>query len=191
MRKLRVSVFCVLAALGLSACSWSSGSGSENSGSTESGVMSSFRETFSIGKRVDLANGETTDTWCPPVDVMKGGSILRTGSSAQVSTQLTLRHFARECVLQADNNVRVKVGVMGFALLGPGGRAGTLRAPVHIVIKDGEKIIAQRMNSSTVTIPQGRAQGEFIMVEDNIIVPAAHANSFEIEVGLAAGRRRR
>jgi len=192
MKKLSVYTLCSALALSVSACSWTSESGSEGeSGGAVSSTMASFRNAFSFGKAPQMREGESVDTWCPPIDVSEGGANIRIGSRDTVSTQVTLRHFSRECILQQDDNVRVKVGVLGYALLGPGGRAGTIRAPVHMIIKDGNKIIAQRVSSPSVSISGDTARGEFYVVEDNIIVPAASAYSFEIEVGLGSGRKKR
>jgi hypothetical protein len=41
-----------------------------------------------------------------------------------------------------------------------------------------------------VAIPAGDTQGTFSIIEENIVIPAANVNDFEIEVGLGAGSRR-
>ncbi len=188
MGKLRLTAVSVLLAFGVSACSLSSDNSQESSGeeSNSPGVMSSLRNSFSLNKSQNLDAGETADTWCPPVDVMKDGANLKVGNA-----QLTLRHFARECVLLPNKTVRVKVGVVGFALLSQSGRPGSLRAPVHILIKDGDSILGQRVSSPSVVIPPGTARGEFILVEENFIVPEGSINSFDIEIGLSSGGRKR
>lgn len=129
------------------------------------------------------------DVYCPPVIISDGGSAIQTRG-----TQITLGQLARECAGQPDGSTLVKIGVEGRALLGTGGSAGRFDVPVQIVVKDRSAVFANRTRRVSVAIPAGDAQGSFTVVEGNIVVPAASANSFEIEVGLgtraiAGGRR--
>ncbi len=125
------------------------------------------------------------DVYCPPIDVFEGGSTLRTGSS-----QIVLGQLARECVGQPDGTTLVKIGVEGRALLTAGGGGGRYTAPVRIVAKRGSTVFANRSRSVAVAIPAGDTQGAFSIIEENIVIPAAEANTFEIEVGLGSGGRR-
>ena len=193
MKKLLTYAFCAVAALSLSACS-SRPSGESDpaaapSSQSDSGLMSSFRDAFSIGKVPPMNPGETIDTWCPPVDTTEGGANIRNGTGSNVTTQISLRHFARECVLLPDNTVRVKVGLMGLVILGPAGRPGTIQVPVHITVKHGNTVIAQRTPASSVVISPETSRGEFIVVEENIMVPEEANQAFSIEIGLRGSRR--
>jgi hypothetical protein len=138
------------------------------------------------------------DVYCPTVDIMDGGSAIqvyaggRAGDASALRSQVSISNLARECLGQPDGSTLVKVGVEGRALLGVGGGAGRFNVPVQIVVKGGSGIIANRSRQMSVAIPSGDTQASFTVVENGIVVPAAHANSFEIEVGLggrAAGRR--
>ena len=134
---------------------------------------------------------EPEDAYCPTVGVSEGGSVIQMSRS-----QVTLGQLARECLGQADGSTLVKVGVHGRALLGVGGSAGRFDVPVRVVVRQGDRIIANRVRRTAVQIPPGDTQGSFAIVEDGIVVPASAAQDFDIEVGLGGGaeggaRRRR
>jgi hypothetical protein len=69
------------------------------------------------------------------------------------------------------NEISVKIGIEGRALLGPSGSPGTFAAPVRFVIKRGDKVMVSRLQRTTVTIPAGETGASFIMIEDNLLVP--------------------
>ena len=139
---------------------------------------------------------EIRDVYCPTVDVTDGGSSLQVrggGDAGSIRSQIALGDIARECLGQPDGSTLVKVGVEARALLGVGGSAGRYDVPVQIVVKDGSTVFANRSRRVPASIPAGQTQTTVSVVEEGIVVPAASANSFEIEVGLggraAAGRR--
>ncbi len=171
---------------------------------TTSGDGGGFTDFFSFGgskiaesgARVVTDVDPSPDTYCPRVEVMEGGAAIsisgRSSESALTRSQAVLRRFARECLLMPNGTVTVKVGVMGLVLVGAGGRAGTYNVPVRIVLKDGDTVLAQRVKSVPTTVSSETSQGEFQLVEEDLTIPAAHVNSFEIVVGLggAPGGRR-
>ncbi|NIX76706.1 hypothetical protein [Microvirga terricola] len=141
------------------------------------------------------------DVYCPPVDIVDGGSAIqafaggRVGDTGGLRSQIAISQLARECTGRPDGTTVVKVGVEGRALLGVGGGAGRYDVPVHIVVKRGSTVIANRSKQVAVAIPAGDNQATFAVVEEGIVVPSSDVNSFEIEVGLggqkaATGRRR-
>ena len=136
---------------------------------------------------------ETRDVYCPTVEVLDGGSVIRVGDAGSVRSQIALGELARECVGQPDGSTLVRVGVEARALLGAGGSAGRYDVPVQIVVKDGSTVFANRSRRVAAAIPAGQTQTTVSIVEEGIVVPAPSANNFEIEVGLgaraAAGRR--
>ncbi|MBM6578894.1 hypothetical protein ILT44_01770 [Microvirga sp. BT689] len=136
------------------------------------------------------------DVYCPTVDVTDGGAALQVrggGEAGSVRSQITLGEVARECIGQPDGSTLVKIGVEARALLGVGGSSGRYDIPVQIVVKDGSTVFANRSRRVAAAIPAGQTQTNVSIIEDGIVVPAAYANSFEIEVGLGsrapAGRR--
>jgi hypothetical protein len=128
---------------------------------------------------------EIEDVYCPPITVASGSSSIQAGSG-----QIIIGQMARECVGQPDGSTLVKIGVEGRALMSSGGGGGRFTAPVHMVVKNGSTVLANRSRAVGVAIPAGDTQGSFSIVEDGIVVPPSAANSFEIEVGLG-GRARR
>jgi hypothetical protein len=143
------------------------------------------------------------DIYCPAIGISEGGAALQAysgghvGDSAALRSQITLGRTARQCTSHPDGSTVVSVGVEGRALLGMGGSAGRFDVPVRIVVKRGSTVIASRLRRMAVMIPAGDTQGSFVAVEEGIVVPAADAQDFEIEVGLGgagpetSGRRRR
>jgi hypothetical protein len=141
---------------------------------------------------------QTEDVYCPIIEVSEGGSAIQAysggavGDATRLRSQIALGELARECLGQPDGSTLVRVGVEGRALLGAGGSAGRYDVPVHIVVKRGSTIIANRTRRVAVAIPAGQTQGGFSVVEDSILVSPGDAKSFEIEVGLGgrtSGRR--
>ncbi len=124
--------------------------------------------------------------YCPPIDVPEGGAAIQASGGR---SQITLGQVARECTPRADGSVSVKLGIEGRALLGPSGAPGRFEAPIFIAIKRNGAVVASRARRVAVTIPSGSAQGAFAIVEDGVVVPAAAAKDYDIEVGLGGGAR--
>ena len=179
-----------LAVLGLSALT---GCGAPGEGGFGVGDM-----LLTAGTRQAPAQAVATeDVYCPTIEVVDGGAALQVrggGEEGSIRSQVTLGELARECIGQPDGSTLVKVGVEARALLGVGGSAGRYDVPVHIVVKDGSTVFADRSRQVAAAIPAGQTQTTVSVIEDGIVVPASYANSFEIEVGLggrAASSRRR
>ncbi|MCJ2034584.1 hypothetical protein [Methylobacterium sp. J-068] len=129
--------------------------------------------------------------YCPTVEVPEGGAAIRVGGEgAGLRHQVTLGRVARECTRLQDGTLSVKVGVEGQVLLGPAGAPGRFDAPVTITIKSGGKAIVSRVRRVAVPVPAGQAQGLFSLVEDNLVVPAALSQNYDIEVRLGAAPQR-
>lgn len=129
--------------------------------------------------------------YCPTVTVPEGGAAIqvyggRGGDGANLRHQITLGRVARECNRLQDGTLSVKVGVEGQVLLGPVGAPGRFEAPVSFAIKVGDKAIVARQRRVAIQVPAGQAQGLFSLVEDNLIVPAAMSQNYDIEVRLGA-----
>lgn len=147
-------------------------------------------------KQAPAQTAQIGDVYCPTIDVVDGGSALQVrggGEAGSVRSQVALGEVARECVGQPDGSTLVKIGIEARALLGVGGSSGRYDIPVQVVVKDGSAVFANRSRRVAAAIPAGQTQTTVSIIEDGIVVPAANANSFEIEVGLGgrapAGRR--
>ena len=167
-----------LAALGLTALA---GCGAPGEDGASLGNMVLFAGTTVPPARP----AEIEDVYCPPITVASGSSSIQAGSG-----QIIIGQMARECVGQPDGTTLVRIGIEGRALLTAGSGGGRYSAPVRIVAKRGSTVFANRSRTVGVAIPAGDTQGTFSIIEENIVIPAAEANTFEIEVGLGSGGRR-
>lgn len=128
--------------------------------------------------------------YCPTVDVPEGGAAMQTlggrgeGAAGSIRSQATLGRLARECALQADGTVRVKVGAEVRVLLGPGGAPGRFEVPITFLIRHDEKTVMTRQQRMTVTVAPGEAQGFASTVEDGLVVPAGMVQDYEIMAGI-------
>jgi hypothetical protein len=185
MRNGGKAVLAALGLAGLTACGGSAGGSSMSIGDMllTGGTSAMPAQPAVIG-----------DPYCPMVSVIEGGAAIQPGGRAggpdAMRGQISLGHLARECQAQPDGSVLVKVGVEGLALEGAAGGIGRATVQVHIVVKSGSTIIADRVRTAAVAIPPGQTQAVFAVVEDGIVVPPAVAESYEIEVGLGGAPAR-
>ncbi|HYF54517.1 MAG TPA: hypothetical protein VEA41_09685 [Salinarimonas sp.] len=129
------------------------------------------------------------DIDCPSVDVSDaairsyaGG---RQGQYEALRHQISIANVARECAVQDDGSIRVRVGVQGRVLIGPaGGSGGRFDAPVTVVVRSNAAVFASRARRVAVSVPAGETGADFTAVEDAITVPASVGDNFEILVGL-------
>lgn len=139
---------------------------------------------FNSTEAPDVAKPATEAIYCPQVDIFEGGAYLPIGRGGQA----TITDLARECNVREDGTVLVKVGVAGRVVVASAG--GRTTVPVHFRIKAGSKVIAQRSQSANASIANGALNGEFAVVQEGLVVPAANIQNFDIEVGLGSGRAR-
>ena len=139
------------------------------------------------------------DFTCPPITISDGGAAMRQGATSgdSVRLQLSMGQIARECTdIGMDGSFTLKVGVEGRALLGPSGRPGSYNVPVRISVNSDEKPFLTRALRTSVTIPGGADQAQFVLIEPGIRVPGGRTD-LEIQVGFGGGaaepraRRRR
>ncbi|HEX2509476.1 MAG TPA: hypothetical protein VHK66_03060 [Microvirga sp.] len=136
---------------------------------------------------------EETDVHCPPVEVAGGGSVIQSGGGeGPPRSVITLGRLARECKGRRDGTTVVNVGVEGRAVLGGNGPS-RFDVPVRIVIKRQGSVVASRVLRASIVVPAGNSHGSFAIVGEGLVVPAADASDFDIEVGLGgtADARRR
>ncbi|MDP4004271.1 hypothetical protein [Methylobacterium sp. NEAU K] len=126
--------------------------------------------------------------YCPTVEVAENGAALRAIAGSAVRTQFSLGRLARECARRQDGSVTVKVGVEANVLLGPAGAPGRFDVPVTIQIRHDGKVIASRNEHSSVVVGPGEAQGFATIVADELLVPPAAAEDYEITVGIGSGK---
>ena len=156
------------------------------SATAQEGGGSILRSLF-YGGSVPPSTNPQYEVTCPPVTIPHGAASInsyaggRAGAPEALRNQISIVNVARECMLRPDGSIVVKVGVEGRGLVGPGGSAARMEAPVRIVIKRDEKTVASASRRASVDLSKG--QGSFLIVEEGLVVPAG-TKEFEIEVGL-------
>jgi hypothetical protein len=132
------------------------------------------------------------DAPCPQVDVIVGGAAIRSyagspGDNRALRSQISLGNLARECVWTEDGFYEIKVGVEGRVLLGPRGAPGRFDAPLRIVVRNNNQVFDSRQVRASATVAPGQTQANFLVVEENLRVPATVGRNYLIEVGLVSG----
>ena len=123
---------------------------------------------------------------CPTVTVSEGRAAIRSGGGddgASVRTQISIANVARECIERPDGSVVVKVGVEGRVLLGPGGSGNRFDAPVTFSLTRNDQPFVTKTQRASVTIPPGRYEQNFVVVQGDLVVPPGTAE-YDIVVGL-------
>ena len=122
------------------------------------------------------------------VDIINGAAALRvyagsSNDSGALRHQISIAETASECTLTPQGSIVARVGVAGRALLGPAGAAGTFTAPVTLLVKRGDTVVARRQRIVSVAIPASGQQAAFSFVEEGIPVPAGDGD-LSIEAGI-------
>ena len=121
-------------------------------------------------------------------EVMNGAAAVRiyagsSNDSGALRHQISIAETASECTRSPQGGVVARVGVAGRALLGPAGAAGTFTAPVTLLVKRGDTVVARRQRIVSVAIPASGQQTGFSFVEEGIPVPDGDGE-LSIEAGI-------
>lgn len=165
-------------------CMSSGGSSTPSAASPAAASGSSFMNIFKYGglTKPESMKEEEEDFECPSIQILEGTAALRAESGSGVRHQFSVVQTARECRVEG-NQVVIKMGVEGRALLGPAGTPGTFTVPVRFVAKRGDQVVASKIQRQSVTIPKGDTQASFIAIEEGMTVPKDGAE-IELFVGL-------
>jgi hypothetical protein len=131
---------------------------------------------------------------CPEILVDTGAASLRVPPGSDnnaVRYQLSLGDMARECSVQGDQ-IHIKVGVEGAAVLGPAGTAGAYSGSLRIAVRrqKDETIVDQKTYRVSASIAGGATRGEFRVIADPLVIPylgPQAADDYEILVGFEGG----
>ena len=126
--------------------------------------------------------------YCPPVEVSENGAAYRILAGSEVRTQFSVGRIARECARRQDGSITVKVGIEANVLLGPKGAPGRFDVPVTIQIRHEGKVVASRVEHTGVVVGPGEAQGFATIVAEDVTVPAAFTQDYDITVGVGSGK---
>ncbi len=131
---------------------------------------------------------------CPTVFIDNGASMVRVppeADGASVRYQLTIDTSARECAIEGEQ-LTVKVGIEGGAVLGQQGAPGSYGANIAVALRHvkDNSLVSVKNYHVTATIPPGGARGDFRLIADPIQAPlmSPHPhNDYEIIVGFTKG----
>lgn len=181
-------VFAGVLALPLAACG---GAPSEGGVGSTIGNLIAFNSTKAPAAPAAKGPSEI-EVECPEVLVAEGQSAMRAyagadKSSAGLRNQFSFGEMSREC-RATEGKIDIRVGVSGYALLGPVGAPGSFQAPVRISVRrdsDGQTVQSKTYRVAA-TIAPGQAQAAFTLVSDPLTVPLIRtdaAQDYTIFVG--------
>ena len=146
---------------------------------------------LNVGQAPPAVREEKLD--CPTVEVLDGTASSRVYASADkansnVRYQFSLGEVVRECS-HVGQDLVVKVGIEGRALIGPAGSPGSFTAPVRIAIRreKDQTVATSKLYRIPVTVEAGASQADFQLVSDPIAVPFTRAQTdqdYTVVVGL-------
>ncbi|ATQ68179.1 MULTISPECIES: hypothetical protein [Methylosinus] len=131
---------------------------------------------------------------CPEILVDSGAASLRVppgSDNAAVRYQLSLGDMARECSMQGDQ-IAIKVGVEGAAVLGPAGSPGAYSGSLRVAVRrqKDEHILDSKTYRISAAVAAGATRGAFRVIADPLLVPylgPQAADDYEILVGFEGG----
>lgn len=162
------------------------------SGEGRSRVLQMLGLTRGSGRSADPKARRITD--CPEIVVDGAGAELRSppgADAASVRYQLSIGRTARECALTGDE-ITVKVGVEGAAMLGPAGQSGAYSGNLRIALrrKSDDQLFSEKTHRVGATIPAGAARAEFSLLVDDLSAPfisSRAAEDYEVVVSFVQG----
>lgn len=127
---------------------------------------------------------------CPAISVLDGASAHRVYSGATQANdalryQFAIDEVARDCLVDGDQ-LSLKIGVSGRAMLGPTGSPGSFTAPLRVVVvrEIDQTPVSSKLYQVPASIAAGQTVTGFTLVTDPLNVPAASAISdYSIKVG--------
>ncbi|HTO80157.1 MAG TPA: hypothetical protein VMJ31_10340 [Methylocystis sp.] len=133
-------------------------------------------------------------TECPDIVVDGAGAEMRSPADADassVSYQLSITRMARECAL-AGENVSMRVGVLGAAMLGPVGKPGDYFGTLRVAVrrKNDNRLFGEKTYRVGATIPANHSRADFTLLVEDLSAPfvnAKAAEDYEILVGFKKG----
>ncbi len=127
---------------------------------------------------------------CPDIVVDGGAAELRSppgADAASVRYQLSLGRMARDCALHGDD-ITMRVGLEGSALLGPTGQSGPFFGNLRIAIrrKSDDELIGAKNYKVGANIPAGASRADFSLLVEDLSAPfisSKAGDDYEVVVG--------
>lgn len=185
-----------LAALSVSLALALAGCSSPNSGSASSTFANivMFQSTTPPPPPPPDPSRADEDIECPAVTIADSGAAIRayggaTGDSQGLRNQLSITDVARECSgATPSGSYSLKVGVQGRVLIGPAGSPGSYQSGLRITVRQGSKVIVNRVVRVGAVIPAGQSGADFVHVEQGIAIPPYKGpGTTDVEVSLEGG----
>ncbi len=155
-------------------------------GSMGSGNFSPAAVFFAGSTPPDATPPAEVEFECPAAEIREGGAALRVGGNGEsLRAQFAITDTARECRVEG-RSIRISVGVEGRVMLGTAGSPGTFSAPMRVVMKRGDKVVATKTERLSVVVPQGDTLGSFDSVQKDFVVPL-DGPELTITVGFDSG----
>jgi hypothetical protein len=133
-------------------------------------------------------------TECPDIVVDGAGAEMRSPAGADASSvayQISITRTARECAL-AGENVSVRVGLLGAAVLGPAGKPGDYFGSLRVALrrKTDNRLFGEKTYRVGATIPANQSRADFTLLVEDLSAPfvnAKAAEDYEVLVGFTKG----
>jgi hypothetical protein len=137
-----------------------------------------------------LASGITE---CPDIVVDGSGAEMRSPVDADASSvayQLSITRTARECALTGEN-VAMRVGVLGAAMLGPVGKPGDYFGNLRVAVrrKSDNKLFGEKTYRIGAKIAPNQSRADFTLLVEDLSAPfvsAKAAEDYEILIGFTS-----
>ncbi len=159
----------------------------DDAGSTSNRVL----QMVGLGRSsTDAAKPAPTLAECPEIVIDGGGADLRSPPGADASSvryQIAISRMARECALIGED-ISVKVGIQGAAVLGPAGQPGAYFGNLRVALrrKRDEQLFGAKNYRVGATIPTGAARADFSLLVEALEAPFISqraAEDYEVVVG--------
>lgn len=130
--------------------------------------------------------------YCPRVSLHEGTAILRTYTKNkkddpdEMIYQATITDVTRACRYEGGN-LYMQVAAAGRVVWGPKGTAGSLELPIRVAVKQGESLPYSKLHKIQVTVPATGDATQFILKDDQIVVPAPTQPDLQVLTGFDEG----
>jgi len=131
---------------------------------------------------------------CPDFLIDGAGAEMRMPANApasEVAYQIAISRMARECALHGDE-ISVRVGVLGAAMLGAAGKPGGYYSSVRIALrrKKDNQLFGAKTYRIGGAIPAGASRADFTLLADDLEAPYVSAKAdedYEVLIGFVKG----
>jgi len=149
-------------------------------------------DTLGSTKGEEELTADDLRAYCPRVSLHEGTAILRTFTKKnkdnpdEMIYQATITDVTRACRYDGGN-LYMQVAAAGRVVWGPKGAAGNLELPIRVAVKQGENLPYSKLHKIQVTVPPTGDATQFILKDDQVIVPAPTQQDLQVLTGFDEG----